>query len=303
MKKQPLKYRMNVIGAALIIFLCVRTYMPMLGQTVGLIKNFTVWIIYFMVTLALSCLLPIAFMEKMCEFHPVLFGRKKFDLSSAAIVAHCMLLFIVMAVVTSLLLIPLEKAGIVFPVVTLSQTDNFFTLILYFIFTAAVPAIFEELMLRGLVLNLLLPYGRRFAVIASALIFTIMHTQIQSFPPVFVAGIVLACIYLYTDNIYLSMIMHFTNNAYSFIMMYVQQFVGGVSAAGFASFVISVIIVCGICGWFYLKKAGINIFTMLEKGKEKNASLSVMVKSPVMVLAVIMCMMSVFAQLYADLGL
>jgi len=303
MKKQPLKYRLNVIGGALVIFLCIRTYIPVFAQRAGLDKNFTLWLLVCCAALALSCLVPIAFIEKMCDFHPFLFGEKRWNITGLSLVMHSMLLFIGAAVVNGIILMPLEKAGIVFPVVTLSQTDNFFTLILYFIFTAAVPAIFEELMLRGLVLNLLLPYGRRFAVIASALIFTIMHTQIQSFPPVFVAGIVLACIYLYTDNIYLSMIMHFTNNAYSFIMMYVQQFVGGVSAAGFASFVISVIIVCGICGWFYLKKAGINIFTMLEKGKEKNASLSVMVKSPVMVLAVIMCMMSVFAQLYADLGL
>ncbi|MBQ7902735.1 MAG: CPBP family intramembrane metalloprotease, partial [Oscillospiraceae bacterium] len=46
---------------------------------------------------------------------------------------------------------------------------------------------------------------RKFAVLASALVFTIMHTQVQSFIPVFGAGVLLACIYLHTDNIFSTM--------------------------------------------------------------------------------------------------
>ena len=303
MKKEPLKYRLNVIGGALIIFLCVRTYIPIAAQGIGLDKNFAVWLLVCIVTLALSCILPIFFIENMCDFHPSLFGRKRWNLTGLSLVMHSMLIFIGVAVVNSLLLTPLRKMGIVFPQQILQETDSIFTLLLYFAFTAVLPAVCEELFARGYVLNMLRPYGTSFAIIASAVLFMVMHTQVQSFLPVFCAGILLGCIYVYTDNIYLSMLLHFINNSYSFIMMYALQSSKGVSAAGFAAFVIALIIALGLASEVHLRKKDINIFSPLAKGSEKNASVFSFVRSPVMVLALLCCFMAIGSQLFVDLGL
>ena len=300
MKNTPLKYRLNVIGGGLIIFVAIRTYLPMVAQSLGLRDNFNVWLVVYMFTLALATLVPVAFIEKMADFHPVLFEKRKLEGTHGLMVLQGMLIFIGLAVVNSLLLAVLGKAGIVFPAQKLEPVDNALTLLLYFIFSAVVPAVCEELFIRGIVLNLLLPNGRRFAVMASAVLFTVMHTQIQSFIPVFGAGVVLACIYLYTGNIFASMALHFVNNAYSFVMLYMQQRVNGISAVGFSAFVMSVLLVGGGCSWIHLNKHNINIFDCLKK-EGKNARISRFFASPVMVLGLICCAMAVFSQLYADL--
>ena len=285
------------------MFLCVRTYLPMLASRAGLNKNFTLWLLICILSLALSCLLPIMFIEKMCGYHPVLLKKKKITIAEPAMVMHCMFLFIGLAVINSLLLSLLHRVGIDFPVQQLHPTDNIISLLIYFIFTAVIPAVFEELLVRGYILNLLLPNGKRFAVILSALIFMVMHTQVQSFIPVFGAGVLLACLYLYTGNIYVSMALHFVNNAYSFMIMYMQQTVNAVSSVGFAAFLISVIICCGIAAEIYMRKANINIISVLADKTEKNASLTQAMHSPVLVLAVLCCGLAIAAQLVTDLGL
>ena len=300
MKNTPLKYRLNVIGGGLIIFVAIRTYLPMVAQSLGLRDNFNVWLVVYMFTLALATLVPVAFIEKMADFHPVLFKKRKLEATHGLMVLQGMLIFIGLAVVNSLLLAVLGKAGIVFPAQKLEPVDNALTLLLYFIFSAVVPAICEELFVRGIVLNLLMPNGRRFAILASAVLFTVMHTQVQSFIPVFGAGVVLACIYLYTGNIFASMALHFVNNAYSFVMLYMQQKVNGISAVGFTAFVMSVLLVGGCSSWIYLNRQNINIFDCLKK-EGKNARISRFFASPVMVLGLICCAMAVFSQLYADL--
>jgi len=303
MKRLPLKYRLNVIGAALIIFLCVRTYLPAAAAGIGMDKNFTIWLLVCIASLALSCLLPIIFIEKMCGFHPPILKKKKITIAEPAMVMHCMFVFIGLALVNSLLLTALQKAGIIFPLQELHPTDNIVTLLIYFIFTAVVPAVFEELFLRGYVLNLLLPNGKFFAVFTSAAIFMIMHTQVQSFIPVFGAGVLLACLYLYTNNIYVSMSLHFINNAYSFIMMYMQQNVNAVSSVSFAAFLIAVIISCGIASEIYLRKADIHMLSVLTDKTEKNSSFSAVFRSPVLLIAAVMCILAVVSQLMVDLGM
>ncbi len=301
MKRQPLKFRLNVIGAAIVIFLCFRTYLPLIGQNLGLNKNFALWLTVCSLTLALSCLVPIAFLEKMCDFHPILFKKQNYGTDSFAIIGMGMLSFILMAVANSIILFPLEKLGIVFPRQTLQNTDSFPVLILYFLYIAVLPAVCEELLVRGVILNLLTPYGTRFAVIASSLIFTVMHTGVQSFIPVFGAAVVLACVYLHTDNIYMSMILHFLNNSYSFFVMYARQKLGGISATAFNVLLIAVIITAGAAGWLYLKRYNINIFESMEKQLNKGGKLSMFIQSPVMVLALICCFMAIGGQLYRDL--
>lgn len=302
MKNTPLKYRLNVIGGGLIIFVAIRTYLPVVAQAVGLRANFDIWLITYMFTLALACLVPVAFIEKMADFHPLLFEKRKIEPVHGMMILYSMLIFIGLAVVNGLLLSIAAKAGISFPAQRLEPVDSVLTLVLYFIFSAVVPAVCEELFIRGIVLNLLLPNGRRFAILTSALLFTVMHTQVQSFIPVFGAGVVLACIYLYTGNIFVSMALHFVNNSYSFIMLYMQQRVNGISATGFSAFVMAVLLIGGGCSAFYLNKTNINIFDCLKK-EGRNARVSKIFSCPVMVLGLISCGIAIAAQLYADLAL
>ncbi len=300
MKNTPLKYRLNVIGGALIIFICIRTYIPMLAAKAGLQENFNIWLLVYTATLSLACIIPVAFVERMCDFHPVVFKKHHPSMSDGMLICYSMFVFVILAMVNSIILSALSRVGISFPTQQLEPVDSMLTLVLYFVYSTIIPAVFEELFMRGIVLNLLLPNGKRFAVLVSALLFTILHTTVQSFIPVFGAGVVLACVYLYTGSIYVSMALHFVNNSYSFIMLYMQQRVNGISAVGFASFVMSVILVAGGCSVLWAKKNNVNIFDSLKK-TDKDAKLTKLLGCPVMVLALASCMLAIFTQLYADL--
>ncbi|MCQ2428353.1 MAG: CPBP family intramembrane metalloprotease [Clostridia bacterium] len=75
-----------------------------------------------------------------------------------------------------------------------------------------VPAVCEEFLFRGCVLSNLLPFGKTNAVIASALMFALMHGNIKQFLYAFCAGIVLGMIYTESGSIVPGMLMHFCNN-------------------------------------------------------------------------------------------
>lgn len=80
---------------------------------------------------------------------------------------------------------------------------------------AVLPALLEELVFRGYVLQALRPYGDWFAIFVSALLFGLMHENIEQIPFAFVVGLALGWLCVYTNNIWLSVAAHFCNNALS----------------------------------------------------------------------------------------
>lgn len=89
---------------------------------------------------------------------------------------------------------------------------------------AILPAIAEELIFRGMVFNGLKDYGIKKAVIASALLFALMHTSpLQTVYP-FVFGILLALVYLITKNILVPIILHFINNFMVVTIQFISNF-------------------------------------------------------------------------------
>ena len=56
MKKQPLIYKLNTIGGAVIIFLLIRTYVPPVLAKFGLNSNMTVWLGVYCLLSAAACL-------------------------------------------------------------------------------------------------------------------------------------------------------------------------------------------------------------------------------------------------------
>lgn len=93
-------------------------------------------------------------------------------------------------------------------------------LILAIFAVALIPAICEEFLYRGLVLNGLRKYGVWVSVLTSALLFSLMHMNLQQLPYTFILGIIFGLVVYYTRNIWLSIIMHFLNNATAILIMY-----------------------------------------------------------------------------------
>ena len=88
---------------------------------------------------------------------------------------------------------------------------------------AFIPAVAEELVFRGMIMNGLKQYGIKTAIIGSALLFALIHGNPQQtlYPIVF--GIILAILAHKTNSIVPGMIAHFCNNALVLIFTYFTQ--------------------------------------------------------------------------------
>ena len=95
------------------------------------------------------------------------------------------------------------------------------SIFLSFIRLAIVAAIAEEFVFRGAILNLLKPYGKKFAILASSLLFGLFHGNVEQFISAFLMGLYFAYVACKTESIIPSVIMHFLNNFLSlFFVLY-----------------------------------------------------------------------------------
>jgi membrane protease YdiL (CAAX protease family) len=85
---------------------------------------------------------------------------------------------------------------------------------------AVLPALLEEMVYRGYILRTLRPYGNVFAIVVSSMLFSLMHGNLRQVPFAFIVGLVLGFLYVLTDNIWMTITVHFANNSISLLMEY-----------------------------------------------------------------------------------
>ena len=97
-------------------------------------------------------------------------------------------------------------------------------LLLNVVLLAMLPAIFEELVFRGIIFNGLKDKHSAYnAILISALFFTLMHGSLQQTFYQFILGIILALLMYITENIIYPIITHFTSNFIILILAYITQ--------------------------------------------------------------------------------
>lgn len=99
-------------------------------------------------------------------------------------------------------------------------------ILLFYLGTAAIPALIEELALRGIVMQPLRRYGDWFAIICSSLVFGFMHCNLVQIPFAFIAGIVIGYAVIITESVWTGVIIHFLNNAFSVTVNIIYDFYG-----------------------------------------------------------------------------
>lgn len=92
--------------------------------------------------------------------------------------------------------------------------------IIYAVSIAVIPALVEEFAVRGVILQSLRKYGDRFAILASALIFAVMHGNLIQAPFALIAGIGIGYAVCITNSIWTGIFIHFCNNFYSVVVEY-----------------------------------------------------------------------------------
>lgn len=95
--------------------------------------------------------------------------------------------------------------------------NSIFSSILVFIYISIMPAIFEELFFRKGIIKAASKIGNKFAIIISAVVFSLLHLNFgQSFGALFI-GILFGIVAVYTDSILPTVILHLLNNGSAMI--------------------------------------------------------------------------------------
>lgn len=103
------------------------------------------------------------------------------------------------------------------------ETSNFGVFILQIFLLALFPAVFEELVFRGIIYNgLRQKFSAGVAIVISAVLFMLIHMSIYKTFYQVILGLVLGLLVYYTGSIIYGMIFHFVNNFIIILINYVS---------------------------------------------------------------------------------
>lgn len=106
------------------------------------------------------------------------------------------------------------------PIQEVPTPKTILELIYTIFFIAAIPAVFEEIMARGIIMRGYEGFGAKRAIIISAFLFGLMHFDLTNLVfPIFL-GMLLGYLVFRTNSIFSGMIVHFVNNAYGALILY-----------------------------------------------------------------------------------
>lgn len=90
-------------------------------------------------------------------------------------------------------------------------------IVLYMINFVLIAPVLEELVFRGIVMQSLRPYGDGFAVVISALVFSLLHLNILAMPYAFLGGLALGYFVLRSGSLVTGMVLHLFNNLFAVV--------------------------------------------------------------------------------------
>ena len=107
-------------------------------------------------------------------------------------------------------------------IAVIARMDNVADLLLSLVMVAALPALFEEILFRGALQNLLTRWMKNpiTAIIVTAILFSAVHGSALGFLSRIFLGILLGWIYYRSGNLWLSIIGHFVNNGIAILALY-----------------------------------------------------------------------------------
>lgn len=107
----------------------------------------------------------------------------------------------------------------VFAIANMKTVQDYITSL---IIIALLPAMFEEMLFRGCLQPIIINITKNafIGILITAILFSALHISFYGFLPRLVLGLILGHIFYYSKNLWLSIIMHFLNNALGITQMY-----------------------------------------------------------------------------------
>ena len=113
-----------------------------------------------------------------------------------------------------------EKFGFNYSVENETNPKGIFGFLIAVFATAFIPALTEEFCFRGVIFGFLKKYGDMFALIASSILFGVMHGNFEQMPFAILVGFVLGFIRIKTGSLWGCVALHFYNNFTSVVFDY-----------------------------------------------------------------------------------
>lgn len=107
----------------------------------------------------------------------------------------------------------LRRCGAVFPASAASFPRRGWALVFALLGATLLPALLEEIVFRGLLPELLRPWGEGPAVLLSALLFALCHSGVDQLLPAFAAGVCFGALAVSRRSLTLPVLLHLCNNA------------------------------------------------------------------------------------------
>ncbi|MDO4664223.1 MAG: type II CAAX endopeptidase family protein [Erysipelotrichaceae bacterium] len=148
-------------------------------------------------------------------------------------------------------------------------SPNAFYLIMNLLSVGVVAGVSEEIIFRGMICNSLARYNKGFAVVVSALIFSIMHMNLDQGIPAFFVGICFGYIYLRSGSLLVTISLHVLNNFFAVLI----TAVGDGAMATILSVLLVVLVVCGCYLWYKERKEVSAMITLCSQATKEWATL------------------------------
>ena len=163
--------------------------------------------------------------------------------------------------------------------------------LMYIVSIAVIPPLVEEFAIRGVVMQPLRKYGDRFAILASAVVFAVLHGNLIQAPFALIAGIGIGYAVCITNSVWTGVLIHAANNLYSVIIEFMIEGIPDEAMLDKVYFITSAVLYAlSIAGsvYFVIRRKQRRImpsFTTLSEGKKM---LSFMWSIPMIVALIIM---------------
>ena len=220
-KDSMLAFVSSFIVCQLLVF-----FATIFGVFIGLICHFNTDQINAFFETAIGYLILTIFLDLGLILTYVFFSRKTSVKQTVKIKFGKTILYIGLSVCALLILSPIVNCfdsllvNLNWKLNTLSYPLNTVNYLISILSLCILPAIAEELVFRGLILNGLKSKGKFFSVIITALLFAIFHMSMDQFVYPLLFGLLLSVIMYYENNILYCIIIHFTNNFVSLTLSF-----------------------------------------------------------------------------------
>ena len=126
--------------------------------------------------------------------------------------------------------------------------DTPLRILLYFVSSVILPAFVEEMVFRGYILHLLLPYGKTFAIIVSAVLFGLMHLYLPQLLYATAAGVLIGYFVVKSGSVWIGIFIHALNNLFAFLSDMAYVMLTPFAYSVFSAMMQAGILSCGVVG-------------------------------------------------------